>query len=306
MGKTMIRAILLLCLYSTAAYGQLVHFSDTTGQWHVVGTYPHGAPEDPGFIESSTTGYQYEGDTVINGMIWSKMVAWPFIGAGGVAEHIGFAREMGDLVLFMDTLYALDTIYDFSIQPGDSIYYSGSISAYLHVSQVDSFLIAGIYHRVFDFEPFLDNPPDILNERWIEGIGSIHGPLFPRYPRTFMTEVPADSLILSCYSRSDSMVWHHPDFPECVVNIILGIENPYPNKSLIMAWPNPGNALVRFGCATDRLHARVFNAMGMLVLENPSMDPKVGLNMSNLGPGIYMITISTDYQGSQSVRWIKQ
>jgi hypothetical protein len=36
-----------------------------------------------------------------------------------------------------------------------------------------------------------------MDEIWIEGIGSIHGPLSPHNPRKFSEEIP-DSLMLTC------------------------------------------------------------------------------------------------------------
>ncbi len=56
-----------------------------------------------------------------------------------------------------------------------------------------------VYH--FDEPLWLENFFSYLNEMWIEGIGSIHGPLFPhKKPRRFSNEVPmtGDSLILTC------------------------------------------------------------------------------------------------------------
>src|SRR5690554_2805514 len=76
---------------------------------------------------------------------------------------------------------------------------------------------------------------DLLNEVWIEGIGSIHGPLFPNTPTKFSEEIP-DSLLLTCSFTNNQEYYNHPNYSECYVNNTLGIEkeealnfNIYPN-----------------------------------------------------------------------------
>ncbi len=298
--------VLLFCIFSVRSYGQLVQFADTTGQWHVVDTYPHGSPNDPGFIESMTTEYYFLGDTLISGDTWSKMMAWPFVGAGGVPERMGLAREAGDLVLFMDTLLAVGTLYDFSNQPGDSVYYPAPVSGYLHVSQVDSILIAGVQHRVIQFDPFLGNPPDMLDERWIEGMGSIHGPLFPRYPRSFSTEVPADSLVLSCYSRSDTLVWSHPNYATCVVNIILQLGELLRPEALTTVWPNPGRDWIWFKeLPKEGAEVSVFDARGVTVLR-AQVRPGVAISVGALPSGFYSIALNIPSVRAYHVKWMKE
>lgn len=303
----MTRFLILLCFLPVKVYGQLVQFPDTANNWHVVATYPHGSPQDPAFIETATTRYYYIGDTLMDGSTWSTMMAWPFVGAGGDPEPIGYAREEGDLVLFKDTLNALDTLYNFSLQPGDSVFYPWPISSYLYVSGVHDETIAGEPHSVIEFEPFMGHVPNVLSERWIQGIGSIHGPLFPRYPKSFSTEVPADSLILSCFERSGALIWSHPDYPYCVVNIIMRAPDSKISSSMFNVRPNPGNDHVWIdGIDTDRaFDLVVYDLHGKVVL-NRTLQSRNDFDTSAIEPGAYTIVLRTYKNTFVRLKWMKE
>ncbi|MEO6903731.1 MAG: hypothetical protein ABI315_11385 [Bacteroidia bacterium] len=75
-----------------------------------------------------------------------------------------------------------------------------------------------------------------MNEIWIEGIGSIHGPLFPIDPCKFLTEIP-DSMMLTCTNVNTQKFWHHPSYKSCYMNIVLDTKNIEDTK--LTTFPNP-------------------------------------------------------------------
>jgi hypothetical protein len=302
------RPLLAIFLLLTAQVNaQLVDFADTTGRWSVADTYPNGSMQDPGFTATETTLFFYEGDTLLGLDQWSVMMARPSVEGGGDPEPVGFARTVGDIVLFRDMEGIVDTLYDFSIQPGDSVYYSGSIGAYVHVEQVSAVIVAGVSHRVIAFEPFWEQPPSFFVERWIEGIGSVHGPLFPRYPRNFGTFVPGDSLRLTCYERDDTLLWSHPDYADCTVNILQSIGDQQNQYRSLHIWPNPGGDALHLDHAwRPVLFLELREALGRTVLQRTSIMNNNPIDVSSLAPGTYVVLAYTA-QGERLVaNWVKQ
>lgn len=296
---------LTLLLLAAQAHAQLVQFADTTASWYVADTYPNGSMQDPGFTETLTTAFSYDGDTLLGLDQWSVMQAAPLAGSG-LPSTIGFARAAGDVVLFRDTLGVVDTLYDFSLLPGDSVFYPGSISAYVRVEQVSAIVVAGVSHRVIAFEPFLQQVPSFLYERWIEGVGSVHGPLYPRYPRNFMTEVPGDSLRLTCFKRNSVLLWSHPDYPDCVTNIIQGTDDLSGSDRGISMWPNPGAQELMVASERSTVFAVVLcDAQGRVVLQRTAPQGSNAIDTSALASGPYTVRVIARDGSIVTRSWIK-
>ena len=293
-------------LLALQAHGQLVQFADTTAQWYVADTYPNGSMQDPGFTETLTTAYAYDGDTLLGLDQWSVMQAAPQAGSA-LPSTIGFARAVGDVVLFRDTLGVIDTLYDFSLLPGDSVFYPEPIGGYVRVEQVSSIVVAGVAHRVIAFEPFLEQIPSFFVERWIEGIGSVHGPLFPRYPRNFGTEVPGDSLRLTCFKRNDVLLWSHPDYPDCVTNIIQGTDDLSGSDRGISIWPNPGTDELQVAWESRSIRTVILSDLqGRTVLQHTIGQAPGSLNTSGLAAGVYTLLVIGQDGSRATGKWVRE
>jgi hypothetical protein len=297
----------ILLLLAAQADAQLVQFADTTGRWFVADTYPNGSMQDPGFTATLTTTIFYQGDTLLGLEPWSVMMAWPSAGNIGTPEPIGHARTVGDMVLFRDTMGVVDTLYDFSLQPGDSVFYPEPIGAYLHVDQVTSVLVAEVPHRIIEFESFLEQIPSFFHERWMEGIGSVHGPLFPRYPRNFMTEVPGDSLRLTCYERDDTLLWSHPGYTDCVVNILQALGDRQSRDGSVHIWPNPGSHEFQVTWERTAIRAVILSdPQGRVVLQHALDEASGSLDTSALATGLYTVLVIGRDGARTTQQWIKQ
>jgi len=113
----------------------------------------------------------------------------------------------------------------------------GQFPEKIPVINIDSIKINGQYYRHLHFaEPTMINAFNLLNEVWIEGIGSIHDPIFTTFPIKFSTEIP-DSLILTCTYSNNQQLWQHPSYNSCYLNIVLGFGNQ--SKTNLITYPNP-------------------------------------------------------------------
>jgi hypothetical protein len=301
--------LLPLCflLLTAQANAQLVDFADTTGRWSVADTYPNGSMQDPGFTATETTVFFYEGDTLLGLDQWSVMMARPSVEGGGDPEPVGFARTVGDIVLFRDMQGIVDTLYDFSIQPGDSVSYPEPVAGFLQVDQVSTVIVAGVPHRIIDFEPFLEQIPSFIVERWIEGVGSVHGPLFPRFPRNFGTEVPGDSLKLTCYERDGTLLWSHSDYADCTVNILQSVGDLGNSQRALRSWPNPGTDELQVAWENRSIRTVILSDLQGRTVQQLAMGQAQGsLNTSRLAEGVYTLLVIGQDGSRATGKWVKE
>ncbi len=298
---------LFLLTVSAMALGQNpISFDDSNAVWTVAKTYPHTNPQNPGFIETSTKLFGYNGDTLIGTDLWLKMYQSPDTNFISNLSYLGNIRETDGVVFYMNTANSVHTLYDFNLQAGDSVLYSfGFGNYYLKIESIDSIMINSEYHKRFHFqEPWI--PPFYLNEVWIQEIGSIHGPLFPANPKVYETEIP-DSTYLTCFKENNSILWNNPNYSECVINIILNTENL--TISGIKIFPNPfsDRLFIEFPDGQKLSHnILIYDLQGRLIqcLLKNQFNP-VEIDVSALDKGVYIIQIN-DAMNPEKYKLIKQ
>ncbi len=272
-----------------------LHYEELDAKWHVAETYPAANQQDPTFVATTTMIYGFQGDTTINGELWNKLYMTNDSLFQNNLTYVGATLVDNDQVLLLDTLNQLDTLYDFSLNIGDSVLYNinGTNQEWLDVIAIDSIQLNGSYYKRFHFDEPVVSAFDVLDEVWIEGIGSIHGPLFPKYPRKFSSEIP-DSMLLTCSFASNQQVWQHPNYSNCYVNKVWGLhENEYMKVTVA---PNPFNNKIAIHSPHQRIRAiAIFNQLGeeLKVITDYTSDQNIDL--SKLKPGIYFLKI----QGKQ-------
>ena len=242
MKTTILLSILLL---PTILLGQVInHFDNLDSKWNVAKTYPAANQQNPNFVATTTTVYGFQGDTLINSEQWFKLYSTSDSLFQSNLSYRGLLREENNKVFYLDTLNQLDTLYDFSLNVGDSVLFDlyGTYPEWLKVINVDSIQINGDYYRRLKFEEPSISAFDWLDEEWIEGIGSKHGPLFPAFPVKFSEEIP-DSMLVTCTFSNNQQVWQHQSYPSCYVNIVLSVDQLELFDFKI--YPNP---------FTDRIH----------------------------------------------------
>ena len=287
------------------SFGQVIdHFSNSDSRWNVADTYPNANQQNPNFVETRTTIFGFVGDTVVNGKTWLKLYSSNDSLLSANLNFEGYIYSDANLVLKTDTNFQIDTIYKFDLSVGDSINFDfGFYSEYIPVVNIDSIQINNQYHKRFHFaEPTGPSAFTVFNEKWIEGIGSIHGPLFPLQPELFSTETP-DSLTLVCTKSNGNNVWQHKSYNNCIINIVLSIDK---NELIsFKIFPNPFQNEITFICNDLELKELfIYNELGQEVIVNSWNDSNNKIDLRSLKNGIYFLTLKVNNR-SETMKLIK-
>ena len=303
MKKILILSILLL---PQIILSQIInHFDNLDSKWHVAKTYPNANQQNPNFVETTTTIYGFQGDTIVNSEQWFKLYSTrDSLFQNDLLFH-GLLRKENNRVFYLDTLNQLDTLYDFSLNVGDSVLFNlnGVYQEWLPVIEIDSIQINGQYYKKMKFAEPSISAFDWLNEEWIEGIGSIHGPLFPAYPVKFSEEIP-DSMLLTCTFSNNQQVWQHSNYQSCYVNIVLGVAQLELLDFKI--YPNP---------FTDRVHIEniglqqyeltVLSGLGQIIKQVEIKNEIQTIDLTELKAGIYFLNIENG-ENTKTMKIIKK
>lgn len=133
-------------LLPSILWGQVInHFDNLDSKWNVAKTYPAANQQNPSFVATTTTVYGFQGDTLINNEQWFKLYSTSDSTFQNNLLNRGLLRSENSKVLYLDTLNQLDTLYDFSLNVGDSVHFNinGTNPEWLQVLHVDSIQING-------------------------------------------------------------------------------------------------------------------------------------------------------------------
>lgn len=282
---------LFISLLGLTLFGQTTNlFNDASSRWFVINIYPHPDSSHPSFVETRTIVYGTNGDTIINGSVWEKISYTLDSSFSGNFHFKGCVRDSGGIVYYKKSPNIVYTLYNFNLQVGDSVWYNFSLNAqYIYVNSVDSILVNGEYHKRIFFEDPLGYGITALNEVWVEGVGSVHGPLFPLAPRMFVIVEYEDHMDLACAYFQDMLIWHDTDYDNCFTNIILG------NKELetedFKIYPNPVEEMLvvdRKSGASQTVYLNLYNSLGEKVYSSTLKNKTNVVNVSFLKTGIYL------------------
>ncbi|MBO4646345.1 MAG: T9SS type A sorting domain-containing protein [Bacteroidales bacterium] len=217
-------------------------------------------------VQGDTTEYFLQGDTLLFAEQWTKMYAkHPLQNA----IYCGAVKVSGDTVEFTSTNDERKILYDFDLSVGDTFPIRPLSNTYgfdsvLVVERIDSILLFnGEYRKVFISNTLTNGIFEVLQEQWIEGIGSMHGPLFPLNAR-LLTEELGEESTLTCFLANGEVLYQNPRFWSCLLEIddkteqnLCTFPNPTSGK-FILQIPSPekiaqielsdisGKQLVRF------------------------------------------------------------
>jgi hypothetical protein len=268
------------------------HFNNINSKWNVAKSYPAGNLQHPSFVATTTTVYGFKGDTIINSSQWFKLYSTNDSAFQNNLVYNGLIRAENNMVFFIDTLNQYDTLYNFNLNLGDSVLFKmhGVYPEWLEIIKIDSVQINGEFYKRLKFEEPSVIAFDELNEIWIEGIGSIHGPLFPNYPRKFSQEIP-DSAYLICTYSDNNQIWNHPFYSSCYVKIVLNINNPAAIDFNI--YPNPFLDKIYIEFEKNQSYdLSLINNLGQIIREIEVKSNKQSIDLSELKAGVYYLRIS--------------
>lgn len=288
-------ALLAGCLAVCTALQAQNLFAEEEARWHLTHSYVNPNADNPTFTEKRTTVFYLAGDSVVSGDTWRAVHTRTdeTSRAGSVFE--GLLRSSGDVVLYRTAGAAPDTLYDFSLEAGDYfIFPFEGDTVPVMVAETDVIEFGGeMRKRIIFAEPESIAALGLMNEVWIEGVGSVHGPLFPLAPRLFRTEF-ADGLDLTCTEAGGESIWKNPDFSECFVSNVLNTGDK-DDAVPFSVYPNPFVQEVYLEgpfLGGSGAEVRVYDMQGRKVYGAQLPMGKRQLTLNGLGTGVYLLEIS--------------
>jgi hypothetical protein len=265
--------------------------------WSVVNAFPMGGwPPETGMV---TITYGFDGEKLMGDHIYSRFYHTHdpvFIPGDQNTYFSGYMRQEDGYVIFMNVGQEIaDTLYNFNLLPGDiatNFRFCCGTTYPMMLNTIDSVLINDQYHRRFIFDTVWDYS-SMLAEVWVEGFGSIHGPLFPNTARLFNTTIP-DALDLSCYSIFSQLYWQNPEYDQCYQNTLTSVVNLVQNGLSI--FPNPADThftVVLDASSSIASEINIYNLTGSLILSETigANQIQAVISLDNLKKGFYFVEL---------------
>ena len=301
-------SIVLLCNTLTAQEYQYTPMPTADVVWNVF-------YRPPASNKCDDRAYTIAGDTLINNELWSKIVLsgitipmdiWGNILGDGSSYgplYQGAYQEINKVVRFCSPDGTIDTLYDFNLNVGDTIKFLHVKGVWCYdpdslliVEQIDSILIQNHYRKCFIFKfIMMDGGYGHLTEKWIEGIGSIHGILFPLNIRTFYDEASEEE-DLTCFFENNELLWKHQFYKSCSV---LAVQD-FTLNDKVEIYPNPASQVFYIKIPDELRNSlskiELFDVVGNRVLTQSSNNYPI--NIAHIKSGIYFVVI---YMGEREI-----
>ena len=265
----------LTVLISLSAFGQ--NFISPDKRWNVLLT---------GFPTAfSTEIYVINGDSVVDLTVYNKI--WASSDSLTTWQYKGLLREDSNIVYYTPPGESEGVLYNFNLNIGDTAYvinvFCSNIPIY--IIDIDTVEYLGISRKRWHL-----GENGNVEEFWVEGIGSLYGPLFTKY--AYCIICPGWELL--CFHEDDTLRYMMPYTDDCYLNTVGISENSGENDFLIS--PNPvkkGNDI--FLETTSKVSSiNIFNPAGILIKTiNPVVDNINRIETHNFEPGLYLIAIKT-------------
>ena len=288
--------ILLLGIFTTNAQEENYHPLVQEGKmWSVLDAiYVFNPGDGPAWYTYTTQKFMFYGDTVINEKEYKKM--YISLKENPIFPHDwslhSFMREDENKKVWqLKSSYWGDLweelLYDFSLEIGDTV--QSAANCYVIVEDIaDEIMHNGDVRKVFRFSKNCfyedDDYSFIMEDYWVEGIGSNYGLLIP-----FGSELTGGFYELLCFHENDGLIFFNEEYKTCYKSSV-GI-NTYDNR--INIFPNPTTNVFNIE-NIDNLNIRaisIFNIQGQMIRQYDINSTQ--LDVSNISSGLYFIKIFT-------------
>ena len=237
----------------------------------------------------TTTCYKIEGDTLLDGFSYKRMYSTIYSDLTNWSLN-SILREDDDKVYYRE--YLADEVftdenllYDFSLQPGDSIPID-SYNDYLVLDSVCDIVVGNDTLRKYCFYYSIDGFHSDDTEFWIEGIGSECGVV-----HVGDVIMMGGNNTLLCYFYNEELLWHNEYFDTCFYNNLGMYENENDNISV---YPNPAKDHVRIELSDNSASQsiEIYSLDGRLVetFQETSLHDNT-IDISGLNAGMYIMKI---------------
>lgn len=212
-------------------------------------------------------------------------------------NKLGYLYENHNKQVFYLNMYCctgvlnLLLVYDFSKLPGDTIMFTTDTTSlvyarnYLVVSFIDSVFVDNSYRKQFHFS----NSDDV----WIEGIGSVHGVLFPINNLFDCICEPW----LVCYKYENETKYMNTGFQTCYPGRSSSFVMKEDRGTFMKIYPNPvhGCSLVSWDLPVDRSSGyEIYNASGSMVEKGIPGGNSLVIESNSFSRGIYFIRVYSE------------
>lgn len=262
---------LILVILSLCSFAQKIRFTDTTNRWYIC----HNDPWMPDMFEKTTV-QRLLYDTAANGKQYFRFQVPDNFDYNLITEDIAAGK-----VYCLKNIDSPEVLmYDYNLQPGDTLTTYALWGGDFTVGWIDSVSINGVYHKVWHFNP---------GGRLIEGVGFHLGP--------YMFEPPHPDMWrhLCCFDNKGS----RPPFTgnTGVMNntnsCMLSADDITRNERRVEVVPNPANSnsmLAIKGMGEAQLG--IYNTTGQLLIErNLKGDMQIPLANIISTPGVYFYRV---------------
>ncbi len=257
--------------------------------------------------------YFLHGDTIINNVLYHKLYVNNTDTFNVYANYYGAIKDTNRYIVYVYYDYTIDsigydTLYNFNnINIGDTIkyfylpydepghaYYN---ECYFYVlDSIDMVHVEdGTFRKRYNFTnvnfPCYFEYLAPLYEAWIEGIGSIHGILYPACIAVMECGFSADFLL--CLRVNDSLIYKDPWQPYCDSLTHIKDEDIFE----IEIYPNPANEriVIKFSNTNylNMFTIRINDIFGKILLQKNAQNTSV-IDISHLPDGIYFVSVQSD------------
>ncbi len=268
MKKIMLAAIVLLS-------PMLMHSQtlvDEGRQWNVVNSVM-------GFsLTYGTEIFRISGDSLVEGTLYKKMmVSYDSLSSWSLA---GLLRAEDEKVYYIHPGYDEGLLYDFGLQKGESAmvrsFFCFSEDVPVTVMDIDTVVYMGVERK-----RWLLGEDGWAYDIWVEGIGSLSGPLYTRYGYCIVCPVWE----LLCAYQTDEKIYMHSDYQICYFSSV-GIDesdfgadvrlfpNPVSRGQKVQLTNSAVGSVISMYSATGVLYGRfAVDGTGSLVIETERLNP---------------------------------
>lgn len=301
--------LFVLVVVATNGFSQITnHFENPNSRWFVYNNFINSNQENPSHLGVQTTIWGVDGDTLIDNIYWLKLYSSQDSSFQEGLNFRGLLRSEDSKVYYKETAISESRLlYDFSLEVGDSVEYTFlynqdgnnlTATTYLKVIDVEMIAIQGELHKQFTFsEPLsIGNFPitmgAMVKEVWVDGVGSLHNPIFPIYPFTVDTEW-GEKVEVTCSFIGQELFYHNENYEQCYNFDVLEVGES--SKETVTIYPNPADDLIIVE-ATDsyRCHVLVLDNLGKILVDRKVDSKNNCVNISKLPQGVYTIQVKTD------------
>lgn len=296
--RTLYLLTLLLAL-SNNVIAQKIHFSDSTNKFGYLGYNGDGC--------YFNLHLSYRPDTFCFGKHYLPVTSFstPHFCSGGFGASIYlngyFVREdslLHKVFVLQDTTEKL--LYDYNLVVGDTISYTSSsgLTFIDSVKSIDSTLLNGVYHRVFNFGSCERFPGPRRSYMVVEGLGCMRNPFYVLYGACFEGDEQ-----LVCFENRGSLPTAYIVAPMCYgtnyfnngCNFTLGIDKASVAEDAgISVYPVPAKDAVSITLPTNNSSVgtlMLYNMLGELI-DTHKVDDKSNTNVVNtqlFADGLYVV-----------------